>query len=73
MRFPHVLMEHKTSPLLILHRMRISGLARLQQPQPPQPNPTQQNSKIPQPHSQQPNNEEDDHVNEESSPDYEDY
>jgi len=26
MRFPHVLMEHKSSPLLILHRKRISGL-----------------------------------------------
>ena len=26
LRFPHVLMEHKSSPLLILHRTRISGL-----------------------------------------------
>ncbi|QCD96028.1 hypothetical protein DEO72_LG6g730 [Vigna unguiculata] len=27
LRFPHVLMEHKSSPLLILHKMRISGLS----------------------------------------------
>jgi len=26
LRFPHVLMEHKSSPLLLLHRTRISGL-----------------------------------------------
>jgi len=26
LRFPHVLMEHKSNPLLIIHRMILSGL-----------------------------------------------
>jgi len=64
---------------LVLQYLPPNAQARLQQPQPQpqpqpqQPNPTQQNSEIPPPHSQQQNNEEDDNLNEESSPNYEDY
>ncbi|QCE04911.1 hypothetical protein DEO72_LG8g2952 [Vigna unguiculata] len=71
--------EFRSFQSLVLQYLPPDAQARLQQPQPQpqpqpqQPNPTQPNSEIPPPHSQQQNNEEDDNLNEESSPDYEDY
>ena len=67
--------EFRSFQSLVLQYLPPNAQARLQQPQPQpqQPNPTQQNSEIPPPHTQQQNNEEDDNLNEESSPDYEDY
>ena len=59
--------EFRSFQSLVLQYLPPDAQARLQQPQPQQPNPTQQNSEIPPPHPQQQNNEEDDNVNEESS------
>jgi len=69
--------EFRSFQSLVLQYLPPDAQARLQQPQPQpqpqQPNPTQPNAEIPPPHSQQQNNEENDNLNEESSPDYEDY
>jgi len=66
--------EFRSFQSLVLQYLPLDAQARLQQPQPqPRPHSTQPNSEIPPPHSQQQNNEEDDNLNEESSPDYEDY
>ena len=66
--------EFRSFQSLVIQYLPPDAQTRLQQPH-PLPNPNQQNYEIPQPqsHPQQQNNQEDENLNEESSPDYEDY